>query len=167
MRDGLADVWNPFDAAAARALFQVHSDAGNTSAAQSLTFTYLRTHAVTFGATGIPTGGSSDTGTNQVLTVTVGSGTPATYTAAQLPVTVSAVEGSTVSYAYGNPVASTSSDGGLYILQNPGALPASPLTVPPIVCVSVVQVTWIDDTLAAPTVPLPPATEQVCEGAVG
>jgi parallel beta-helix repeat protein len=104
-------------------------NAGNTSAASTLTFTYVKTYNVTFGANGIPTGGSNDTGTHQVLSVTIGTGAPTTYTADQLPVTLPIVSGSSVSYQYGNPVGSTSSSGGLYILQNGRSLPSSPFGV--------------------------------------
>jgi uncharacterized repeat protein (TIGR01451 family) len=62
--------------------------------------------AITFDQSGIPTGGSNDTGTSQVLSVTVGA-TTTTYTAAQLPATVNTTNGTAVTYSYTNPVAST------------------------------------------------------------
>ena len=46
-------------------------------------------------------------------------------------------------------------------------VPASPLTVPPMVYVFVAQLTLTLVTLAAPTVPVPPDTLHVCEGEDG
>ena len=77
-------------------------NAGNTSSVRSLTFSFLKTYNITFGASGIPTGGSSDSGTSQVLSVSVAGGTPTTYTAAQLPATLPVLSGSSVSYSYGS-----------------------------------------------------------------
>ncbi len=75
------------------------------------------TFNVTFGQSGI----GSDTGANQVLTV--GS---TTYTASQLPVTLSFASGTSVSYSYSSPVNATA--GKRYVLTGTTG-PASPFTV--------------------------------------
>ncbi|MFN2590488.1 MAG: S8 family serine peptidase, partial [Actinomycetota bacterium] len=97
---------------------------GNNSS--SVTSTVVNTSAVTFNQSGIPTGVSNDTGTNQVLSVTVGSTTTA-YNASQLPVTLNVTNGSSVSYTYSNPVASTTA-GKQYRLSSVTG-PTSPFTV--------------------------------------
>src|SRR5207249_12341171 len=71
--------------------------------------------SITFDQSGIPTGGSNDTGANQVLSVTTTAGTT-TYAATQLPVTLSVTNGSGVTYSYSDPVDTNPSIGKRYKL---------------------------------------------------